>query len=209
MYSGYGKATRFANEQRRRAGLPEIRNGYCNSHARRYFHKAWSTYRESQFYLDHYHEIYQLNGDAKSQPPPRVLELRAQMRPRFEAMRKKALDELPGYPEQSKYGKALRYFLENYEGLTLCLVDPGIPLDNNSQERLLRNHVVGRKTWYGTHSERGALTAAILFTLVESCKLNHVNPREYFKQLVTDLHDGLEPRTPHEFKQTLQTLQTQ
>ena len=60
---------------------------------------------------------------------------------------------------------------------------------------------VGRKTWYGTHSERGALTAAILFTLVETCKLNHVNPREYFKQLVQDLHDELEPQTPLQFKQ--------
>lgn len=201
VYSGYGKATRLANEQRRQAGLPEIRNGYCNSHARRYFYKSWGTYRESAFYLDHYHEIYQLNGEAKGQPPPGVLELRSQMRPRFEAMKAKALAELASYPKDSKYAKALRYFLENYEGLTLCLTDAEIPLDNNSQEQLLRSHVVGRKTWYGTHSERGAWTAAVLFTLVESCKLNHVNPREYFKQLVTDLHDGLEPRTPAEFKQ--------
>ena len=122
------------------------------------------------------------------------------MRPQFEAMKKKALEELASYPDAGKYAKALRYFLENYAGLTLFLEDPEVPIDNNSQERLLRNHVVGRKTWYGTHSERGALTAAILFTLVETCKLNYVNPREYFKNLVTDLHDGLEPRTPHEFK---------
>ncbi len=123
------------------------------------------------------------------------------MRPRFEAMRAKALEELASYPEQGQYAKALKYFLGNYAGLTLFLEDPDIPIDNNSQERLLRNHVVGRKTWYGTHSERGALTAAVLFTLVETCKLNHVNPREYFKSLVTDLHDELEPRTPLEFKQ--------
>src|SRR6202000_2186235 len=114
---------------------------------------------------------------------------RDQMRPRFEAMKKRALEELPSYPEQSKYGKALRYYLEHYEGLTLFLTDPEIPIDNNSQEGLLRNHVVGRKTWYGTHSERGALTAAILFTLVETCKLNHGNPREYFKHMITDLHE--------------------
>ena len=91
--------------------------------------------------------------------------------------------------------------MKNYAGLTLFLTDPEIPIDNNSQEGLLRSPVVGRKTWYGTHSERGALTAAILFTLVESCKLNHVNPREYFKQLVTDLHDGEPVLTPVEFKQ--------
>jgi transposase len=202
VYSGYGKATRLANEQRRLSKLPEIRNGYCNSHARRYFYKAWPKYKEAEYYLDHFHEIYQLNGESKGQPPPRILELRSQMRPRFEAMKAKALAELCSYPKDSKYAKALRYFLENYEGLTLCLAHPEVPLDNNSQEQLLRNHVVGRKTWYGTHSERGALTAAILFTLVESCKLNHVNPRLYFKQLVQDLHDKLEPQTPWEFKQS-------
>ena len=104
------------------------------------------------------------------------------------------------------YAKALKYFLTNYAGLTLFLDEVDVPIDNNSQERLLRNHVVGRKTWYGTHSERGSLTAAILFTLVETCKLNHVNPREYFKQLVQDLHDGLDPQTPLEFKQTQATI---
>jgi transposase len=205
VYSGYGKAIRLANDQRRLSGKATIKNANCNSHARRYFHKAWSGYREAEFYLDHYHEIYQVNSAAKGQPPPRVRELRAQMRPRFEAMKAKALQELPGYSEKSKYAKALKYLLENYAELTLFLDDPGVPIDNNSQERLLRNHVVGRKTWYGTHSERGALTAAVLFTLVETCKLNEVNPREYFKHLVTDLHDGCEPRTPLEFRRAVQT----
>lgn len=202
VYSGYGKATRQANEKRCEKGQKQlIRNAYCNAHARRYFYKCWPKYPESKFYLDHYHDIYELNSAAKEQPPPEILKLRAQMRPRFEAMKKRALEELGSYPDQSKYGKALRYLLENYAGLTLCLDDPEVPLDNNSQERLLRNHVVGRKTWYGTHSERGALTAAILFTLVESCKLNGVNPREYFKRLVADLHDELGAMTPAEFKQ--------
>jgi len=200
-YSGYGKAIRLANVTRHRSGRPIIRCAYCNAHSRRYFHKCWPKYKEAEFYLDHYHEIYQLNAAAKGQPPARVLELRAQMRPRFEAMKKRALEELASYPEQSKYAKALKYFLEYYPGLTLFLDDSEVPIDNNSQERLLRNHVVGRKTWYGTHSERGALTAAILFTLVESCKLNHVNPREYFKRLVADIHAGRAIITPYEFGQ--------
>jgi transposase len=210
VYSGYGKAVRVINEMRRLAQKPEISCAYCNSHARRYFHKAWSLrdkktgmmlYKEAAFYLDHFHEIYQLNRAAQGQPPPRVLELRSQMRPRFEAMKKKALEELAGYPEKSKYGKALKYFLGNYEGLTRFLTDPEVPIDNNPQERLLRSPVVGRKTWYGTHSERGALTAAILFTLVETCKLNQVNPREYFKTVVGSLLAGGDALTPLEFKQ--------
>jgi transposase len=202
VYSGYGRAVRLANEKRRALGLPLIASAYCNAHAWRYFHKSWPKYKESEFYLDHYHEIYELESQARGQGPPRVTELRAEMAARFEAMKKRALAELASYPEQSKYGKGLRYFLENYGGLTRFLGDPEVPIDNNSQERLLRNHVVGRKTWYGTHSERGAWTAAVLFTLVETCKLNQVNPREYFKRLVQDLHDELDPQTPLQFKQS-------
>ena len=204
-YSGYNKARKAANLKRLQAGRPEIRGADCNAHARRYFFKARNGYPESEFYLDHYHEIYQLNKAAKGQGPPHVLELRSQMRPRFEAMKKKALEECPTYPKKSKYGKALRYLLKNYDDLTLFLLDPDVPIDNNAQEGLLRNHVVGRKTWYGTHSQRGAWTAAVLFTLVESCKLNHVNPREYFQQLTDDLHAGRAVRTPAEFKQAPQT----
>lgn len=197
VYSGYGKAIRVANEQRRENRLVLIQNANCNAHARRPFFKSYPKYPEAKFYLDHYHEIYQLNSAAKDKPPPQVLELRSQMRERFEAMKKRAWEELPSYPDESKYGKGLKYFLNNYEGLTLFLNDPEVPIDNNSQERLLRNHVVGRKTWYGTHSERGAQTAAILFTLVETCKLNGVNPREYFKTLTDDLLHGKPPRTPN------------
>jgi transposase len=215
VYSGYGKAVRLANRARQAQGKRLIKNANCNSHARRYFFQSWKKgYKEAEFYLDHYHEIYQLNAEAKGsgpsiswasqgQSPPIVLLIRDQMKVRFEEMRKRAEAERARYPDKSNYGKALRYFLENYAGLTLFLGDPEIPIDNNSQERLLRNHVVGRKTWYGTHSKRGALTAAILFTLVETCKLNGVNPREYFKQLTQDLLAGKAPYTPIEFKRTL------
>lgn len=66
--------------------------------------------------------------------------------------------------------------------------------------------MIGRKTWYGTHSKQGAETAAILFSLVESCKLNQLNPREYFKRLVKDLQQGLAPYTPQEFKRSNPTV---
>jgi hypothetical protein len=201
VYTGYGKAVRDANQQRLASGRTGIvSSAYCNAHARRYFHKSNNGYKEAQGFLDDYQKIYRLESQAKSQSPPGILEIRSQMRPLFEAMKKRAESQLPEFSEKSKYGKGLRYFLENYPGLTLFLEDAEIPIDNNSQERLLRNHVVGRKTWYGTHSPRGAITAAILFSVVESCKLNKVNPREYFKVLVDDLLKGRSPQTPAQFQ---------
>jgi len=200
VYSGYGKATKVVNKSRLLKSQIPIENAFCNGHSRRYFFKPRLLYPEALFYLDHYHQIYQLNSDSKGRPPDQVLQLRAQMKPHFEAMKQKAMEELPSYPAQNKYRKALYYFLENYDGLTLFLDQADVPIDNNSQERLLRSYVVGRKTWYGTHSERGAETAAILFSIVETCKLNGVNPREYLKILVQDLLAGKKPYTPKDFK---------
>jgi hypothetical protein len=148
VYSGYAKAIRIVNQSRLLKGLAPIENANCNAHARRYFFKSRLAYPDAEFYLDHYHEIYQLNSAAKGRPPEEVLKMRAEMRPLFEAMRQRAMDELLRYSIQSKFGKAFNYFLENYDGLTIFLDDVDVPIDNNSQERLLRNHVVGRKTWY-------------------------------------------------------------
>lgn len=201
VYTGYNKATRIANEIRKKENKPLIQTSYCNAHARRYFFKSWRPHnKDPEFYLDHYHEIYQLDGQIKGKPPDKILELRAQMKSRFEAMKIKAHEDIQKYPKDTKMFKATRYPIENYDGLTLFLQYSDVPIDNNSQERLQRGHVVGRKTWYGTHSERGAKTAAVLFSLVESCKLIGVNPREYFKNLVQDLLVGREPYTPKEFK---------
>lgn len=200
VFSGYGKAIKFSNLDRHQQNLAMIQNANCNAHARRYFYKPRLQYPEAHFYLEQYHQIYQQNSDSKGKSHSEILELREQMKKRFEAMKEKAIEELPRYPNQNKYRKALSYFLENYQGLTLFLNDSEVPIDNNAQERLLRSHVVGRKTWYGTHSERGAQTASILFSIIETCKLNQVNPRTYLENLAKDLLTGKSPYTPKDFK---------
>lgn len=199
VFSGYGKAVRQTNLFRQGHGLMAIQNANCNAHARRYFIKSLNVYPEAKFYLDQYHDIYQLESICKEKPPDEVLKLRSQMRDKFESMLLRANEYLPNYPAQLKFGKALNYFVENYDGLTLFLEHADVAIDNNLQERLLRSHVVGRKTWYGTHSERGAETAAILFSIVETCKLNQVNPREYFEKLAQDLLQEQNPYTPKDF----------
>ncbi len=200
VFSGYGKSVRETNIQRELENRVLVANANCNAHARRYFFKSRVEYPEANFYLDRYHEIYQLNEDSKGKSHAEILEIRSHMRAKFEAMQKQALQELSRYPTNNKFRRALSYFLGNYLGLTLFLEDPEVPIDNNPQERLLRSHVVGRKTWYGTHSERGAFTAAVLFTIMETCKLNGVNPREYLKNLTEDLLAGAPPYTPKDFK---------
>ncbi len=85
---------------------------------------------------------------------------------------------------RSDFGKAVRYMLERWEGLTRFVTDPRIPLDNNAAERALRGPVVGRKNHYGSRSLRGTHVAAIFYTLCETARLIGVDPQAYLLQAV-------------------------
>jgi transposase len=80
---------------------------------------------------------------------------------------------------RSELAKLVRYILDRWEGLTLFLEDPLVPPDNNAAERALRGPVLGRKNHYGSKSKRGTQVAAIFYSLCESAKLHHVDPRAY------------------------------
>ena len=89
---------------------------------------------------------------------------------------------------RSDFGKAVRYMLERWAGLTRFVDDPRIPLDNNAAERALRGPVVGRKNHYGSRSRRGTEVAALFYTLCETAKLAGVDPHAY---LLRALHTAI------------------
>lgn len=202
VYSGYGKSIKIVNEERKKDNIAPILAAYCNAHARRYFKDRDSdeVCADAEYMVVKYKEIYKLNDDSKNQPSKIVLELRAKMKPIFETMLQEASLKINLYSRKSAMYTAYNYFIENYPGLTRFLDNVEIFIDNNHSERLLRNHVVGRKTWYGTHSQRAAETAAIHFSIVESCKMIRVNPREYYKDAVMRIHEGIKQLTPFEYK---------
>lgn len=207
VYSGYGKAVRKTNEERQKRKLPIIQCVYCNAHVVRKFKEANEVLKqqdiadpECEWFLTEYKKIYELDEQTKNLHPEGVMEIRRQMVPIFQKIKTRAEQLQSAYSSKSALGKALQYFLNNYEGFILFTTDSELEIDNNATERRLRNPVVGRKTWLGTHSKRGALTAAILFTLVETCKLLEVNPRAYFKVLIQDLHQGKPPYSPYQYK---------
>jgi transposase len=205
VFSGYRRAVRDTNKDRENLGLDPVENAYCNAHARRKFKEASEKfYKATRFYMEQYRKIYHLEAEAKDKPlSERLAQREKMMKPLFEEIKNRAESEINSFSSKSWMFKALNYFIKNYEGLTLFLSHPGVPIDNNAQERSLRNPVIGRKTWYGTHSRRGAETAAKLFTLIESCKLNKVNPRQYLQQLVASMHTGDPPFSPKEFSEQL------
>lgn len=78
----------------------------------------------------------------------------------------------------------------------MFLKDCRIPLSNNEAERTIRHAVVGRKNYYGSGSHTGADTAATLFTIIESCKKNDLDPRTYLTSVLKCLTESDEIETP-------------
>jgi transposase len=209
-YSGYSKSIRIANKTRQELGHMPIIASYCNAHARRRFESPRSmdpgdVNPDAEWMVDRYDKIYELERKTKGLTDPEILQIRAEMKPIFESMKKEAELKIGTYSEKSQMGSGYGYFLKYYDGLTLFLENPELPIDNNSSERGLRNPVVGRKTWYGTHSRAGARKAAIHFTIVESCKLNRVNPREFYRDAIRRIHSGRELLTPSQYKALIST----
>jgi transposase len=90
-----------------------------------------------------------------------------------EQMRKKKVEP------NSSLGKAIDYFQTHYDGLAAFLRHSGAPLDNNLSEQVLRPVAIMRKNSYGYKTSQGAKTAAIIQSVIQTCRLNGTNVSTY------------------------------
>ena len=92
--------------------------------------------------------------------------------------------KLPKLHDDQK--KVLRSLKKHWEGLTLFLEDPRIPLHNNRAERLIRNAVILRKNSFGSGTEWAGQLAAKLFSLFQTWLINGIDPQaillDYFNE---------------------------
>ena len=97
-------------------------------------------------------------------------------------------------------GKAIAYALNQWQALNRYTEHGRLAIDNNAAERAIRPLVIGRKNWTFAGSDAGAERAAIVYSLVETCKQNGIDPYVYladlFKRLPTTLHRDLETLLP-------------
>jgi transposase len=78
--------------------------------------------------------------------------------------------------------KVLRSMKNHWEGLTLFLTDPAIPLDNNSAERQFRPVANFRKNCFGVHSEKFGHITAMILSIFATLKLNDINIRAFLQE---------------------------
>jgi transposase len=158
----------------------------CWAHARRYFHEARDTEPElGGAALGYIRALYAVEAEAESLTAPERATLRqTKALPILTYFRawldRESLRLLP----QSSMKAAFQYAIGQWSALTRYVHEGEASIDNNAMERALRGVAIGRKNFLFAGSEAGGRWAAVLYSLIESCKLNGVEPYRYLKNVL-------------------------
>ena len=90
---------------------------------------------------------------------------------------------------QIRAGRCLPLHAGRWAALIRCFEDGRLALDNNPAERALRGVAIGRKNYLFAGSDAGGRRAAAMYSLIESAKLNGVNPQHYLADVLTRIAD--------------------
>ena len=85
--------------------------------------------------------------------------------------------------------KAMDYMLKRWAAFTCFLDDGRICLTNNAAERALRGIALGRKAWLFAGSDRGGERAALIYTLIQTARLNDVDPQAWLADVLARIND--------------------
>jgi transposase len=121
--------------------------------------------------------LYAIEQEIRGQPPDKRRRRRqARSLPIAEALRSWAHATLAKLSGRSELAKAFRYMLAHWPALIRCFADGRLEIDNDSVERALRGVAVGRKNYLFAGSDRGSERAVAIYPLIETAKLNGVDP---------------------------------
>lgn len=163
-------------------GLADITSAECWAHCRRYFIEEYN-YNKTK----HADDLIQLiNRMYRIEEPIRGSSPRVRRRVR-QRLTKPIMDEIyrrlheyqSHHLEKGGMGKAISYALRRWRGLSRFLDNGRLELDNNNVERLFRPPILARKNSLFIGSDLGEKAWAVLFSLIETCLLNSVDPYRY------------------------------
>lgn len=104
----------------------------------------------------------------------------------FFAWAKAALSDVTALPK-GKTAEGLNYCVNQEKYLRVFLTNGDVPMDNSASERAIRPFTIGRKNWVIIDSIKGAQASAVIYSIVETAKLNNLNIYYYLDHLLTEL----------------------
>jgi transposase len=140
--------------------------------------------------LDRIGQLYAVEATINGSPPDqRQQQRRVKSKPLAEALAAWADETLPKLSRKSELAAAFRYMRARWTALCRCFEDGRLSLDNNPAERALRGVAIGRKNYLFAGSDAGGRRAAAMFSLIETAKLNGINPQAYLTDVLARLAD--------------------
>jgi transposase len=176
-YSAY-KAMKHVKEGR-------LRLAFCWAHQRRDFldvEKSWPKLSDwAVGWLGRIGELYKLNDERlQEKTTSRAFKKKdKRLRQAVEEMHKSMEAQLQEQNLHPAKRRVLQSMQEHWEGLTLFVDNPQVPMDNNASERTLRIAALCRKNYYGSGCEWSGKLAVWLFSIVATLKKHRLNPRKW------------------------------
>jgi transposase len=192
-YNGILQCDGYAAYKTLAAAGSGITLAFCWSHVRREFIELakGKTAPIATEVLRRVAALYAVEAEVRGQPPEiRRAARQAKSRPLVEDLFLWLEAQLARLPGGSPTAKAIRYALNHREGLVRFLEDGRIEPDTNTVERAIRPLCLSRKNALFASGDDGGARWAAVASLVETCKLNGVDPQRYLTGLLTRLVNG-------------------
>lgn len=172
-----------------------IKEVACWAHTRRYWHKARETDSERAHHvLAVISRLYEVERACRDRDAAFRLAQRTEHAAPLLADLKTWLDDQEFLPKELT-GKAATYTLNQWDALNRYLEDGDLAIDNNAAERAMKPVAIGRKNWLFVGSPQAGQRAAILMSLIASCKSCEAEPWAWLKAALTELPCGASPES--------------
>jgi transposase len=164
----------------------------CWAHCRRKIFDVWETTKSAvaKTALDQIAEFYAIEDKARFAPPTERLAHRAATVPLLDAFFAWAQAAERKLSTRSELAQALRYIITRRTALTRFATDARLEADNNIAENAIRGIALGRKNWLFAGSDAGGERAAAMYSILQTAKLNSVNPEAYLTDTLAKIADG-------------------
>jgi transposase len=134
--------------------------------------------------------LYAVEKQARGEPPEKRVQLRqALATPILDDLGTWLEAQLPRISAKSELAKAIRYALTRLTKLRPYLDHGRLEADNNAAERAMKSVALGRKNYLFVGSEGGGKAAAIAYTLIETAKLNGIDPQAWLTEVLGRIAD--------------------
>lgn len=166
----------------------------CWAHARRPWWDLYEQHRDDTGLaaqaVRHIQGLYAVEAEIHGSPPEVRREQRqARAGPLLEAFHRWLQGVLTQVSTKSELAKAARYSLARWKALTRYVDDGRIEIDNSAAERALRGVALGRDNYLFMGSNAGGDRAASMYSLIETAKLNGLDPEAYLRQVLQRIAD--------------------